>query len=298
MTARGSLHTAPTASPATAFLYRRGPVLVYAVLIATALAFLYRSAAVFVWKAWLNDPYYTHGLVVFTTALCLAAWRLAKTPATSQPPAWAPITILAAGGVFVAGFVLHDTYLLVWSALALGVSVAILTGGVERVRSLAMPFLLVATTLPTPWTLELGYRLQLVAFGAATWALRAIGIDLEMGLTTFSVGELSFEVTPACSGFQSAISLLALGAVIATIFRLSPRRRWVVLLAAAPVALVLNVGRILAVVGVGVNYGAAAAEGFFHNWSSALLFVVETIVLLAIAGLLTPRRKKREVTDG
>lgn len=298
MTARGSLHTIATASPATAFVYRRGPALLYAVLIATALAFLYRSAAVFVWKAWLNDPYYTHGLVVFATALGLAGWRLVKTPATSEPPAWAPVTILAAGGVFVAGFVLHDPYLVVWSALALGISVALLTGGVARIRSLAMPFLLVATTLPTAWTLEVGSRLQLVAFGAATAILRATGVDLQQSVTTFSVGDLSFEVTAACSGFQSAVSLIALGAVIATVFRLPPRRRWAVLLAAAPVALVLNVGRILAVVAVGVNHGASAAEGFFHHWSSGLLFVAETIVLLAIAGVLLPRRKQREVTDG
>lgn len=289
------LSSATTSAASTPFA-RRGLAVAYLALVAVALLFLYRTAAVFVWKAWLNDPYYTHGIVVFATAVGLAAWRLARSPAASEAPAWAPVTLLPGAALFLAGFVLHDPYLVVWSALALAAAVAFLTGGAARLRSLAMPLLLVATTLPTAWTLEVGSRLQLVAFAAATLVLRPVGVDLSQGVTTFSVGDLAFEVTPACSGFQSAVSLVALGAVIATVFRLTPARRWAVLLAAAPIALVLNVARIVAVVGVGMRYGAAAAEGFFHTWSSGLLFVAETIVLLAIAGVLLPKRKK--VADG
>src|SRR5439155_17532643 len=109
-------------------------------------------------------------------------------------------------------------------------------------------------------------------------------------LTTFDVGALSFEVTPQCSGFQSAISLLAIGALVVALLPMTARRKALVLGAAVPLALVLNVARILAVVGIGLRWGADAAEGFFHQWSSAAIFLLETLALLAIAGAFAKRR--------
>src|SRR5581483_10780821 len=209
---------------------------------------LYRAPARFVWNAWLSDPYYAHGLPVFAAAVALAAWRLWKAPrAEASVPAWALLGLPLAGA----------------------------------------PLLLAALALPTPWTIQVCVALQDGATAATGFLLSLAGIALERGLTTLTAGGLSFEVTPACSGFQSAVSLLAVGAGIATIF---PRRAGLVLALAVPVALALNVLRLVLVVLIGLAWGPGAAEGFFHGLSDALIFVAETLLLLAVAGALSRPR--------
>lgn len=261
-------------------------------LLLLALAFLYRAPAAFVWKAWWGDPYYTHGLPVFVIALGLAAWRLWRAPARPAPvSAWGLLALPVPLALYVLGLLRADAYLLVWSAPLLAAAIALATGGLARVRLLAAPLLLVALALPTPWTLEACVWLQDGATAATATLLGLVGVPLERGLTTLSSGALVFEVTPACSGFQSAVSLLAVGAGIATLFPTSGARRRVVLALAVPVALALNVARLVAVVAVGLAWGSDAAEGFFHGFSSALIFVGETLILLAVAGAFSrPRR--------
>ncbi|MEA3200771.1 MAG: hypothetical protein QOE90_2199 [Thermoplasmata archaeon] len=265
-------------------------IAVGAILLA-GLAFLFRAPALFVWRAWWSDPYYTHGLPVFLAAAGLAAWRLARAPALTAPvPAWALLGLPAALGLYLVGFLRADAYFLTWSFLALAAAVALATG---RLRLLAAPLLLAALALPTPWTIQVCVWLQDGATAATAALLGLAGVPLERGLTTLTSGALAFEVTPACSGFQSAVSLLAVGAAIATLFPMSKARRRVVLALAVPLALALNVARLIAVVAIGLRWGADAAEGFFHGFSSALIFLAETIVLLAAAGLLSRPREAR-----
>jgi len=249
---------------------------------------LYRAPARFVWNAWLSDPYYAHGLPVFAAAVALAAWRLWKAPrAEASVPAWALLGLPLAGALYLAGLLRADAYLLSWSALALAASVALASGGWPRLRLVGAPLLLAALALPTPWTIQVCVALQDGATAATGFLLSLAGIALERGLTTLTAGGLSFEVTPACSGFQSAVSLLAVGAGIATIF---PRRAGLVLALAVPVALALNVLRLVLVVLIGLAWGPGAAEGFFHGLSDALIFVAETLLLLAVAGALSRPR--------
>ena len=274
----------PTASARRALALRAAlwatPVLLAAVL-------LLRAPALFVWNAWWNDPYYTHGLPVFLVAAGLAAWRLRRAaPPAAPAPAWGLALLPLAGLVWLAGFLDRSAHLMVWSVPALLAALAFATGGAARLRLLAGPLLLLALTLPTPWTFPVGVALQDVATDASAAALALLGIPLVVGLTTFSTGGLTFEVTPACSGFQSAVGLLALAALVAALFPMSTRRRRALLLAAVPLALLLNVARIVAVVLVGLRWGAEAAEGFFHGASSLLLFLVEAALLLLAAGAL------------
>lgn len=260
--------------------------IVLAAAAAAALLLLYRAPSLWLWNAWRTDPYYEHGVLVAALALGLTIWRLRKSTGSTAVPAWCALGIPFAAGVYLYGLRTGSAHLMVWSIPLLAAAVALATGGVPRLRLLTAPLLLLALAIPTPWTLELGLALQRLATGASVAALGAVGVPLESSVYGFSVGDLAFEVTAACSGFQSAISLLAVAAVVVAVVPTPPRRAALVLGAAVPVALALNVARILAVVGVGLGWGTAAAEGFFHGGSSAILFLAETLVVLALAGLL------------
>jgi len=92
----------------------------------------------------------------------------------------------------------------------------------------------------------------------------------------------TLEVAEACSGIRSLVSLLTLAIVLGYF---SDRRLWVrttVALSAIPVAVITNGFR---VAGTGIaahRFGAAAAQGFFHEFSGWLVFVAAFALTLAI----------------
>lgn len=260
-------------------------------LLLPILALLYRSPAQFVWRAWETDPYYTHGLPVALLALGLAAWLILRAPAQPGAHKGAVLALaLLAGATYLAGLRLHNAYYLTWSLVPLLGAIALATGGAPRLKAAGLPLLLLAVTLPTPWMLDLGITMQNGAMMASAKILVLLGVALQSGLTTMEVDGITFEVNAACSGLQSAMSLLAIAAVVGVV---APKRRWLLLALALPIALVLNLARILAVVAVALHMGPAAAEGFFHGASSLLLFIAETLVLVLVAGPM--RLPKREV---
>jgi exosortase len=92
----------------------------------------------------------------------------------------------------------------------------------------------------------------------------------------------TLEVAEACSGIRSLVSLLTLAIVLGYF---SDPRGWVrtlVALSSVPVAIVTNGFR---VAGTGIaahQFGAAAAEGFFHEFSGWLVFVSAFMLMLAV----------------
>lgn len=96
----------------------------------------------------------------------------------------------------------------------------------------------------------------------------------------------TLEVAEACSGIRSLVSLLTLAIVLGYF---SDRRAWVrivVALSAIPVAVLTNGFR---VAGTGIaahRFGAAAAEGFLHEFSGWLVFVAAFGLTLAIQRLI------------
>src|SRR5438874_8739326 len=150
------------------------------VLVAAAVV-LYRSTALWLWNAWTTDPYDSHGLVVAAVAIVLAVLKLRRgTP--GDPRMLELVGLPAAAGAYLAGFALHNVYVLAWSAWALLGAVALATGGLARLRALAAPLLLAALAIPVPFALDVGVALQRLAFLASAGLLSLFHVGLVAGL--------------------------------------------------------------------------------------------------------------------
>jgi exosortase len=117
-------------------------------------------------------------------------------------------------------------------------------------------------------------------------ALVIAGIPVLREGNVIHLANTSLAVAEACSGIRSLISLLTLGIVYGYFM---DRRTWVrstLAIATIPVAIVTN-GLRVAGTGVGAHYfGAAAAEGFFHEFSGWLVFISAFVLLLVIHRVL------------
>ena len=103
---------------------------------------------------------------------------------------------------------------------------------------------------------------------------------------------MSQEVVEACSGIRSLMSLLALAAGYGHLAERSTVVRWLLFLAMVPLAIISNGTRVM-ITALMANYiGPRAAEGFMHEFSGWVIFVVATVLLLGLHSLTIVVRKK------
>jgi len=67
--------------------------------------------------------------------------------------------------------------------------------------------------------------------------------------------------------------------------------RWILILAMVPLAIISNGTRVMITAIMANNMGPKAAEGFMHEFSGWVIFVVATALFLGFYGLITKIRK-------
>jgi exosortase len=103
---------------------------------------------------------------------------------------------------------------------------------------------------------------------------------------------MTLQVVEACSGIRSLMSLLALAAGYGYLVERSVTVRWILLIAMVPLAIISNGTRVM-ITAIMANYiGPKAAEGFMHEFSGWVIFVVATVMFLLLHSLISLIRKK------
>ena len=147
--------------------------------------------------------------------------------------------------------------------------------------------LALACPLPGPVHRALTTPLKEASAQLAVGLLHVSGIPTVLdGSMIHLEGADSLWMADACSGVRSFISLL----VVAIIACLIWRRHWtlkvLVVLAAVPIAILVNGLRIWLTGWLSVHAGPEAAAGAFHFFEGFALFAVAGLLLLGFAGFL------------
>jgi len=140
---------------------------------------------------------------------------------------------------------------------------------------------------------EIVFPLQFLASKFATRVLELLNLFPVMREGNVLVlPRMRLEVVAACSGIRSLMSLLALAAGYGYLVERSIAVRWFLVMAMVPLAIISNGTRVM-ITAIMANYiGPQAAEGFMHEFSGWVIFVVATIMFLALHSLITLIRKK------
>jgi exosortase len=234
---------------------------------------------------WYHDDNYSHGFLIVPLALYFV-WerreKLRKIPVT--PSALGLVFVLGSVAVLIAGILGSELFLTRISILGTVVGVILFLFGWAHLRALAFPVAFLLLMIPIPAILfnQIAFPLQLLAsqFGESAMGLANVPVLREGNVLILA--NTTLEVAEACSGIRSLVSLLTLAIVFGYF---SDPRGWVrtlLTLSAIPVAIVTNGFR---VAGTGIaahRFGAAAAEGFFHEFSGWLVFVSAFMLMLAV----------------
>lgn len=258
-----------------------------AVLIAALLA--YADVLTGLVKAWYTDDNYSHGFFIVPLALYFAWERRADFISRPLRPSFAGLAVVAFSlALLIAGILGAELFLSRISFLGTVAGTMLFLYGWRRFSVVLFPLAFTLLMIPLPAIIfnKIAFPLQLLASNVGESIVTAMDIPILREGNVLILANATLEVAEACSGIRSLVSLFTLGLV----FGYFVDRRWwvraVIALSAVPVAIIAN-GLRVASAGVAAHkYGPAGAEGFFHEFSGWIVFLVAFLMMLAIQRLL------------
>ncbi len=171
-----------------------------------------------------------------------------------------------------------------------GMVLLMLGPGVMRHVFLPIGYLVFMVTISEMIMIQITFRLKQWAAQGGDVVLQVLGVNAQRKGTTLEIVDSSgvmhpLDVAEACSGMSMLIAFVALGAAVALVGCKYWWQRVVLVLLAAPVALMLNVVRI-AVLGLLTLWDPNLAAGEAHTLIGTLLLVPGFLVYMGIVWAL------------
>ncbi|SMC26266.1 exosortase [Desulfacinum hydrothermale DSM 13146] len=268
------------------------------VLVAVPLGLLYYEPLRSLVDQWSQDPNYSHGFLVPLVSVYYLWDRkeeLRQTPNTGAYPLGI-LVLVGSLGLYVLGRMGDEMFTVRLSLLGVLSGIALVLGGREWFGKLRFPIFYLFFMIPLPYFLynEIAVPLKLFAARVSTAALHAMGYTLLREGNVLNLPGLTLEVADACSGMRSLISVLALAGAIGWFFHKKGTHRVLLLALGVPIAIGVNVVRIVVTGVLAHLFGPEMAQGFFHEFAGLVIFGVALALLFATSFILG--RWERKVT--
>jgi len=270
-------------------------------LLVVLIALLYHGVLAALVADWWTDPNDSHGFIV--PIFC--AWviwkerkRLADTP---RRPSWYGLLVITGAlGLLVLGTLGAELYLSRTSLLFLLAGLAIQFRGWRFFQSMLFPWGVLFLMVPLPAIIsnQITLPLQFQASRLASGLLEMVGVPVLREGNVIQLPSLTLDVVEACSGLRSLVSLITLAVLYGYLFERRSWLRLLLVLVAAPIAVVANGVRIMGSGILGQYWSPDKAEGFFHMFTGWLIFVISFSLMMIFHGALSwfaRKRKPRQV---
>lgn len=266
-----------------------GHFLAAAAVIGLGIVAVYWQVLVRLYDAWSNDGNYSHGFLIVPLALYFVWERRVALQTTPVMGSWTGLLVFAAGLLLLlAGLLGSELFVSRASLIVTIAGIVLFLFGWQHLKVLAFPLAFLVLMIPLPAIIfnQIAFPLQLLASQVGEAAISGVGIPVLREGNVLTLAHTQLEVAEACSGIRSLVSLITLGIVYG--YFIDPRA-WVRLLivaSAIPVAILSNAARV-AGTGMAAHWiGPEAAEGFFHEFSGWVVFVVAFALILGVRWLI------------
>jgi exosortase len=258
-----------------------GPTL----LLAALLVLLYYKIAIKLVTDWYELPDFSHGFLIPFFAAYLLWDNRVKIQSTPIRPAWAGISLVVLGlfellvGVFGADLFFQRTSFIL---LAIGLIWTLL--GTRMLGRLKFVLFILCLAIPWPTILfnQITFPLQLFASHIASVVLPVFHVPVLQEGNVINLPAMPLEVAQACSGIRSLMSLFAVAVIYGYFLERDTWRRVVLAFSSIPIAIAVNVARIVGT-GLFVQYwDPVKALGFFHDFQGWLMFLGSLACLYAV----------------
>jgi len=271
----------------------RLPLLFAVLALVAVLAWSYRSPAVLLAGRWWHDPDYLHGSLVPIFSGVLLWLRRDMIAEITRAPlrgSWCGLAFLVVGAAM--RWLSAYYYFALIHPLSLVpclVGVVLLVGGWPALRwaGPSVAFLVFMMPLPSFIAGMASHPLQRAGTIASTYLLQMVGVPTVAKGNVIVLTSAKLGVVDACNGLR----MMMLFATVCTGAALVMKRPWldkvIIVLSAAPIALVANVLRITLTGILHETTTAEVADFVFHDLAAWLMMPTAVVLLWVEMGLLS-----------
>ena len=249
------------------------------------LLLLFMPTLLWLWGRWTMSVWQNgHGVLVFALVIYLI-WRelqkLIYLPSSSN--SWGFVILIPSLLIYMLDTGINTQLL---SSIAMFTSViglSMLFLGTEKTKAILFPLLTMLLTLPIPlvFTEAIHLMLRHIATKSVAFILSQMGIPVFTSGTLLEIEGGTLRVADACSGFATLYAAITI-AILTAYFCTSTKRRIVLLLIAAPLAIGVNIIRVLVLALLVNYYGLNILATSAHELSGLLTFMVALPILFII----------------
>lgn len=258
------------------------PPLWQAVVIAALMLWIYIPILIHLVAQWWQDPNFSHGFFVPIFSAFVIWQERSRFIGLRLQPSWWGLLFLIAGLCFlILGQMGAEIFLSRTSLLIVLAGLVLLFLGRNFFHQMLFPWAFLFLMIPIPAIIfnQITFPLQLLASKVASTTLPWMGVPVLREGNVIVLPAMALEVAEACSGIRSLMSLMTLAIIYGYLVERKNSIRILLALAAIPIAVAANSFRIVGT-GLLVQYwDPAKAQGFFHEFSGWLIFVISLFML-------------------
>jgi exosortase len=259
------------------------------VMLAVLVAILYYSVLARLGQAWWNDPNFSHGFFVPLFSLFVMWQEWSRIAATAvRPSSWGTPIVIASLAMLIVGTLGAELFLSRCSLIFLLAGLIVCFYGWACFCTLLFPWACLFLMVPIPAIVfnQITFPLQFLASEVSASMLRALGVPVLREGNVIRLPVMPLEVAEACSGIRSLVSLGTLAVIYGYLLEKKTWNRLALVIAAVPIAVFANGLRITGTGLVAQYWDPARAEGFFHEFSGWVLFLLSLGMLFSLHRLM------------
>jgi len=221
----------------------------------------------------------------------------ARTPKkAARSASWGLAALILGVLFFIFGWRWDYLFISTFSLILTGSGLVLYLYGSKTAKLLKFPILYLLLMVPPPLgildsiTLPMRYGISAVA----EFILRSFHVPVVRDGLLLNVGGQEIFMGQPCSGFRSLITLISLGLAYVYICKSTRRTKAILLASIVPLALTGNLIRVLSLCLVTYHFGPEIGQGFFHDFSGILMFIVTISGLIGLEAYLNRPRVTEE----
>jgi exosortase len=265
------------------------------VVLVSSFAVLFSHTIIALVEDWSTNPNYSHGFLIPLIAVFMI-WQKREeiSPASFKQSNWGLVVIALGMMLHIVARLGAELFTMRLAIVVTLFGLSLYFMGKEITRKTAIPIAYLLFMIPIPAILlnKITFPLQIFSSRMAEEVIQFMGISVLREGNILRLTNATLEVVDACSGIRSLLSLLALSAAFAYLSDHSRINKWVLFVSAIPIAILVNIIRLSLTAGLASYFGEKVAEGFLHEFSGMLIYILALIMLAGVHVILLKMRRK------
>ena len=250
-------------------------VIIQSVVIIMVFCAVFFNTIVKLVKDWSIDDNFSHGFLIPFISAYMVWFKLEEIKKAEIKTSNFGIIVIIFGMLgHIAGNLGAELFVMRVSMIITLAGLIIYFLGLTLFKKVLIPVLYLFLMVPIPaiiWN-KLAFPLQLFAAAGASNIVQMLGLSVLREGNVLHLVNTSLEVVDACSGLRSLTSLLALSGAFAYISPLKNISKWILFFSAIPIAVAVNILRLIITALAAVYISPETAHGILHDMSGIVVF--------------------------